>query len=82
MCPPVSLCDQATGTDPSRTHAVTCAPDRPGTGPSRNDPAATDNPVVAKLDGIVLVVRFGPMVRATVTFDRGKATVQGWSVLR
>ena len=45
------------------------------------DPAAA-SPVVAKLDGIVAVVRFGPMVRATVTFDRGKATVQGWSVLR
>jgi hypothetical protein len=48
------------------------------------DPAATaaDSPVTDKLDGVVLDVRFGPMVRAAVTFDHGQATVQGWNVLR
>lgn len=45
------------------------------------DPATT-NPVNDELDGIELVVRVGPKVRARVTFDRGQATVQGWSVLR
>ena len=43
---------------------------------------ATTPTVTDSLDGIVLVVRWGPIVRATVTFDRGKATIQGWSVLR
>lgn len=36
----------------------------------------------AKLDGITLETLSGPLVRADVTFDRAKATVEAWSVLR
>lgn len=36
----------------------------------------------AKLDGITFEVLSGPLVQAKVTFDRAKATVEDWSVLR
>ena len=45
------------------------------------DPGASGT-VTDQLDGIVLVLRHGPMLRASVTFDRGRATVREWSVLR
>jgi len=36
----------------------------------------------AKLDGITLEILSGARVRASVTFDRAKATVQAWSASR
>lgn len=47
---------------------------------AKKDPAVTA--AVAKLDGISLEVLSRPLVRATVTFDRARATVEAWSVLR
>jgi len=53
------------------------------------DPVPTGDPLApllatatAKLDGITLEILTGPLVRAGATFDREKATVQSWKVLR
>lgn len=44
---------------------------------------ATDRATaIAFLDGVTLQVLSGPMVRASVTFERTRATIERWSVLR
>lgn len=44
--------------------------------------APTASMATAKLDGITLEILSEPLVRARVTFDRTRATVQLWDVLR
>lgn len=43
---------------------------------------ATATSTIAELDGITLEILSGPLVRATVTFDRERAKVESWDVLR
>ena len=59
--------------DLSVLYKVELDPELPPTPP----PTAT-----ARLDGITLEVLSGPLVRASLTFDRAKATVVGYSVQR
>lgn len=49
------------------TYSVLVAPDGPGG--------------VATLDGIELEIFSGPLLRAEVAFERGRADIEGWSVL-